>query len=62
MEEETYYDVICDFDDDSRSMNERFDSYEEAINYAKKYCNDTKHKIVKITIKYETLITRIPRS
>ena len=61
MEEEIYYDVIFDFDDDSRIMNERFDTYEEAIKYSLNY-TDLKHKIVKITIKYETLVTRVPRS
>ena len=61
MGEETYYDVIFDFDDDSRSTNERFNTYEEAVNYSKYYTNQ-KCKIVKITIKYDTLVTVIPRS
>ena len=61
MEDETYYDVICDFNDDTRSINKRFNTYEEAIKYSLNY-TDLKHKIVKITIKYETLMTRVPRS
>lgn len=61
MEEETYYDVIFDFDDDSKSTNKRFNTYEEAVNYSM-YYTDLKHKIVKITIKYEPLVTVVPRS
>lgn len=62
MEEEIYYDVICNYDDDSGNMNKRFNTYEEAVDYAKEYCNDIRYKIVKITIDYKTLLTVIPRS
>ena len=31
MKEEIYYDVICDFNDDSRSMNEIFNIYEKHV-------------------------------